>query len=70
MVQGAMVLLRGVQIRTLKKLLGCIVVDGCNSTIVPENETDRIHTLPIERQCFGTREWDMLDRTQPSYFAK
>jgi hypothetical protein len=36
MVQGEMVLLRGVWIGTLYKLLGTTISDGCNSSIVPE----------------------------------
>jgi hypothetical protein len=36
MVQGEMVLLRGVWIGTLYKLLGSTIIDGCNNTIVPE----------------------------------
>eukprot|EP00253_Pinus_taeda_P025271 PITA_25271 len=36
MVRGALVLMQGVQIGTLYKLQGNIVVDGCNSSMVPE----------------------------------
>jgi hypothetical protein len=35
MVRGEMVLLKGVQFRTLYKLQGSTVSDGCNSSIVP-----------------------------------
>jgi hypothetical protein len=35
MVQGAMVLLKGVWIGTLYKLQGSIISDGCDSSIVP-----------------------------------
>ena len=38
MVQGALVLMQGVQIGTLYKLQGSIVIDGCNNYVVPENE--------------------------------
>eukprot|EP00253_Pinus_taeda_P020245 PITA_20245 len=37
MVRGALVLMRGVRIGTLYKLQGSTVVDGCNSSMVPEN---------------------------------
>jgi hypothetical protein len=40
-----MVLLRGVHIGTLYKYLGSTITNGCNSTIVPENEIDRTPTL-------------------------
>ena len=36
MVRGAMVLMRGVRYRTLYKLLGIIVIDGCNNSVVSE----------------------------------
>jgi hypothetical protein len=36
MVQGSMVLLRGVRCGTLYKLLGRTYTNGCNSSIVPE----------------------------------
>ena len=35
MVRGAMVLLKGVQFRSLHKLQGSTISDGCNSSIVP-----------------------------------
>eukprot|EP00253_Pinus_taeda_P013111 PITA_13111 len=38
MVRGALVLMRGVRIGTLHKLQGSTVVDGCNSSMVPEME--------------------------------
>ena len=37
MVWGALVLMQGVQIGTLYKLQGSTVVDGCNSSMVPES---------------------------------
>eukprot|EP00253_Pinus_taeda_P036185 PITA_36185 len=37
MVRGALVLMRGVRIGTPYKLQGSTVVDGCNSSMVPEN---------------------------------
>eukprot|EP00253_Pinus_taeda_P031268 PITA_31268 len=37
MVRGALVLMWGVRIGTLYKLQGSTVVDGCNSSMVPEN---------------------------------
>eukprot|EP00253_Pinus_taeda_P010300 PITA_10300 len=42
MVRGALVLMRGVQIGTLYKLQGNTVVDGCNSSMVPENGAENI----------------------------
>ena len=47
MVRGAMVLMRGVQYGTLYKLLGIIVINGCNDTIVPEtqNEESKVHAV-------------------------
>ena len=40
MVQGAMVLMRGVQYGILYKLLGRTIIDGCNNTIVPESKNE------------------------------
>eukprot|EP00253_Pinus_taeda_P020555 PITA_20555 len=37
MVRGALVLMRGVRIGTLYKLQGSTVVDGCHSSMAPEN---------------------------------
>ncbi|MFB8894212.1 hypothetical protein, partial [Microbacterium plantarum] len=37
MVRGALVLMRGVRIGTLYKLQGSTIVDGCNSSVVPES---------------------------------
>ena len=42
MVRGALVLMRGVQIGTLYKLQGSTVVDGCNSSVVPESGTENL----------------------------
>ena len=42
MVQGALVLMRGVWIGTLYKLQGSTVVDGCNSSMVPENGVENL----------------------------
>jgi hypothetical protein len=36
MVRGAMVLLKGVRFGTLYNLKGSIIIDGCNSSIVPD----------------------------------
>ena len=38
MVRGAMVLMMRVQCETLYNLLGRIVIDGCNNSIVPKNK--------------------------------
>ena len=37
MVQGALVLMQGVQIGTLYKLQGSTIIDGCNNYVVPES---------------------------------
>eukprot|EP00253_Pinus_taeda_P013395 PITA_13395 len=42
MVRGALVLMRGVQIGTLYKLQGSTVIDGCNSSMVPENGAENL----------------------------
>ena len=42
MVQGALVLMWGVQIGTLYKLQGSIVVDGCNSYVVLESGVENL----------------------------
>ena len=40
MVRGALVLMRGVRTGTLYKLQGSTVIDGCNSSVVPDNGTE------------------------------
>ena len=42
MVQGALVLMRGVQIGTLYKLQGSTVTDGCNNSVVPERGVESL----------------------------
>ena len=42
MVRGALILMRGVWIGTLYKLHGSTVVDGCNSSMVPENGVENL----------------------------
>eukprot|EP00253_Pinus_taeda_P003388 PITA_03388 len=42
MVQGALILMRGVRIRTLYKLQGSTVIDGCNSFVVPESGVENL----------------------------
>ena len=42
MVQGALVLMRGVQIATLYKLQGSTIIDGCNSYVVPESGVESL----------------------------
>jgi len=37
MVRGALVLMWGVRTGTLYKLQGSTIVDGCNSSVVPES---------------------------------
>eukprot|EP00253_Pinus_taeda_P030009 PITA_30009 len=42
MVRGALVLMRGVQIGTLYKLLGSIIIDGCNNYMVLESGVENL----------------------------
>ena len=42
MVQGALILMQGVQIGTLYKLQGSTVVDGCNNSMVPESGAENL----------------------------
>jgi hypothetical protein len=51
MVQGAIVLMRGVRCGTLYKLLGRTYTNGCNSFVVPEqrNEGDKINNVPEKK---------------------
>jgi hypothetical protein len=51
MVQGVMVLLKGVQFGTLYKLQGRTISDGCNSSIVPDIgvEEERTPTVSGEK---------------------
>ena len=47
MVQGEMVLMRGIQCGTLYKLLGRIVTDGCNSPIFPNSKNEQINVYNV-----------------------
>jgi len=42
MVQGGLVFMKGVEIATLYKLIGSIVIDGCNSSLVPEGGVENL----------------------------
>ena len=42
MVRGALVLMRGVRIGTLYKLQGSSVIDGCNSSVVPDSGAESL----------------------------
>ena len=42
MVQGALVLMRGFRIGNLYKLQGNTVIDGCNSSVVPESGAESL----------------------------
>ena len=42
MARGALVLMRGVRTRNMYKLQGSIVIDGCNSYVVPESGTESL----------------------------
>jgi hypothetical protein len=50
-------------IGTLYKLEASIN-DGCNSFVVPEvrNEIKKTLMFPKRRQCFGIKDWDILER--------
>jgi hypothetical protein len=50
MVRGAMVLLKGVRFRTLYKLQGSTISDGCNSSIVPDIVFEEERTPTISRE--------------------
>ena len=42
MVLGELVLMRGVRIGTLYKLQSSTIVDGCNSSVVPESGAENL----------------------------
>ena len=42
MVRGALVLMRGVRMGNLYKLQGSTVIDGCNSSVVPESGAESL----------------------------
>eukprot|EP00253_Pinus_taeda_P028998 PITA_28998 len=66
MVPGALVLMWGVQIGTLYKLQGSIVVDGCNSFVVPESGAEN---LVVFREIHGgIKGLDILERRVFEYF--
>ena len=50
MVEGEMVLQRGLWTRTLYKLLGSVVTSGCNSTTIFKNDIDRTSSFPIAKK--------------------
>jgi hypothetical protein len=50
MVQGEMVLLKGVLFGTLYKMHGITISDGCNSSIVPEIGVEEEKTPTISRE--------------------
>ena len=49
MVWGAIILMRGAQCRTIYKLSGGNVIDGCNNTIVPESKNEESKVPDISR---------------------
>ena len=55
MVQGKMVLMKGVQTRNIYKLLGINFSDGCNNLIVPKDNSgeDKILIVTIDK----TTQW-------------
>jgi hypothetical protein len=63
MVQGAMVLLKGIRFGKLHKLQGSTIIDGCNSSIISDVgvEEERTPTISVEKvmmwhQRLGHRE--------------
>lgn len=48
----AMVLLRGVMTKILCMLLGSIVSDGCNGSLVPEDGDDEVKTIITSREKY------------------
>jgi len=42
MVPGALALMQGVHIRAMYKVLGNTVIDGCNSSVVPESGVENL----------------------------
>jgi hypothetical protein len=45
MVKGAMVLMKGFHIGTLYKLLVSVELNGCNTSVVPEVDSTRVHLI-------------------------
>jgi hypothetical protein len=70
MVQGAMVLLKGVRIGSLYKLLGSTISDGCNSSIVPEigAEEGKIPSLWKNKLCCDIKDWGISERRAFEYY--
>jgi len=66
-VQGALVLMRGVRIGKLYKLQGRTVVDGFNISVVPENEAENLVFLE-KIPCYGIKGLDILERRAFKYF--
>eukprot|EP01018_Ginkgo_biloba_P017254 Gb_27787 [translate_table: standard] len=64
MVQGVMVLAKGVCTRTLYKLEVSTVSDGYNSYTIGEDIVKQRELLhrPLRRQCYGIGEWAILER--------
>jgi hypothetical protein len=56
MVRGGMVLLKGIQIATLYKLMGSIISDGCNSSIVLDIRVEGGKNPIVSRK--NTMLWD------------
>eukprot|EP00253_Pinus_taeda_P036710 PITA_36710 len=67
MVRGALVLILGVQIGTLYKLQGSIVVDGCNSSMVPKNGAENL-VVSGEKTMLCIKGLDILERRAFEYF--
>eukprot|EP00253_Pinus_taeda_P035723 PITA_35723 len=67
MVRGALVLMRGVRIGTLYKLQGSTVVEGCNSSMVPENGAENL-VVSGEKTMLWHQRLGHLERRAFEYF--
>ena len=57
MVQGALVLVWGVRVGTLYKLQGSTIVDGCNSSVVPESGAENLVVLWRKDHAVASKAW-------------
>ena len=67
MVRGALILMRGVRIGTLYKLQGSTVVDGCNSSMVPENGVENL-VVSGEKTMLWHQRLGHMERRAFEYF--
>jgi hypothetical protein len=71
MVQGEMVLPRGVWIGTLYNMLGTIISDGCNYSIVLEIGFEEVKTPTISREktTLCIKDWGISERRDFKYYT-